>query len=333
MQTSSKWQKPVLKSVLPVIEQSTHVSTSLDKVQEVASWMAYEHFSIPGDTGTGPFDMGKDPDLLFDVNFFIGALNFAFTDFATSVKFAVDYQGQTWSDTEGMFARIHEALAAGQDIFSGQHLASVTRDDLARLFAGNVELPMLEERVEILNEIGATLVDRHQGSFHAFVRSCAPAMYADGEGLMERMAQEFPRFDDSSLYHGQKVEFHKLPQLTLWSLHRALFRSGQWALKDLEDMTAFADYIVPVGLRLMGLISYAPELEAKIMAGQIIERDSDQEIEIRAHTVYATALLTDAINEIRPPDQQIVVPQVDFRFWNTYHDTFWPHHLTRTIMY
>ena len=81
------------------------------------------------------------------------------------------------------------------------------------------------------------------------------------------------------------------------------------------------------------IIAYDPDLEARINSGVVIERDSDEEIEIRAHTVYATALLTDAINELRPPDRQLVIPQIDFRLWKTYHTTFWPHHLTRTTMY
>ena len=28
-----------------------------------------------------------------------------------------------------------------------------------------------------------------------------------------------------------------------------------------------------------------------------------------------------------------VNPQIDARLWLPYHTTFWPHHLTRTIMY
>ncbi len=333
MRSGGKWQRPILQSVLPVIERSQHVSTSQETVAGVARWMAYEHFAIPDDSGAGPFKMGSNPDLLFDVNLFIATLNFAFTDFDSSVKFSCDYQGRTWSDSEAMFARIHEAISDGTDLFSGDYLATVTREDLARIFAGNIELPMLNERVEILNGIGATLIDHYDGAFHNFVRSCAPAMYASGNGLMERLISEFPRFNDVSDYHGHTVQFHKLPQLALWSLHRALHRSGEWELTDLDNMTAFADYIVPVALRLMGMIEYTPELEARIAAGDMIERDSEEEIEIRAHTLYATALLTDAINDIRPADQQLVVPQVDFRLWNTYHATSWPHHLTRTIMY
>lgn len=333
MRSGSKWQRPILKSVLPVVESSRHVSTSEDGIASVAAWMAYEQFSIPDDSGTGPFDMGNNPDRLFDVNLFVAALNFAFTDFDSSVKYSCDYRGRTWSDSEAMFARIHEVVNAGTDLFSGEFLAAVTRQELARIFAGNIELPMLDERVAILNEIGATLVDQYEGAFHKFVRSCAPAMYAQGDGLMERLITEFPRFNDVSDYHGHEVQFHKLPQLALWSLHRALHRSGNWILTDLEDMTAFADYIVPVALRLMGIIAYTPALESSISAGEMIKRDSDEEIEIRAHTIYATALLTDAINEIRPADEQVVVPQIDFRLWSAYHATSWPHHLTRTVMY
>ncbi len=66
---------------------------------------------------------------------------------------------------------------------------------------------------------------------------------------------------------------------------------------------------------------------------QLIPRDSPWEVEIRAHCVYATALLCEEINRIRPTALQIIIPQVDARIWTHYHTTFWPHHLTRTIMY
>ena len=49
--------------------------------------------------------------------------------------------------------------------------------------------------------------------------------------------------------------------------------------------------------------------------------------------LYATALLTEDINALRPPELQVIMPQVDARLWLNYHTTHWPHHLTRTIMY
>jgi len=331
--TPRYWERPVLESVMPVIEESKHVQTSRSAVDAVASWMAYETFIFPSGSVGGDFDMGSDPDRIMDITLLESALNFAFTDFDSGVKYEVDYKGRACSDTEGMFARIHEAIDDGTPILSGDYLSSITRADLERIFVGNIEMPMLDERVEILNDIGTTLVDQYDGVFHRFVRDCAPTMYADGDGLLERLITEFPRFNDVSDYHGSEVTILKLAQLALWSLHMALHASGDWMLTDLADMTAFADYIVPVGLRVMGILEYSPDLERRIADGVMIERDSDEEIEIRAHTLYATAVLTDALNSIRPADRQLIIPQVDHRFWRTYHATFWPHHLTKTIMY
>lgn len=328
---SSAWSSPVLQSVEPVVAASSHVRTDREAIERVASWMAYEDFPLPSGDAAGPFHYGPDPNVLVDVVFVVSALNFAFTDFATGVKFEAEYQGRTWSDSEAMFAKVHEAVTGGVPLLDADFLATVGRDDLARIFTGNIEMPMLDDRVRILNEIGAVLGDRYQGRFHVFFADCAPAMYADGDGLLERLVAEFPRFDDVSAYRGSIVRFYKLAQLCLWALHRGLHPA--WGLRDLHRMTAFADYIVPVALRLLGIFEYSEELEGRIARGDLIERDGEEEIEIRAGTLYATALLTDAVNAIRPPSLQVVIPQVDYRLWKAYHATFLPHHLTRTIMY
>ena len=327
------WESPVLRSVLEVVEHSRYVSTSRDAVDRVATWMAYEEFAFPRGGAAGEFDVGSDPDDIIDVTMLVATLNFAFTDFATGCKFEAEYRGRTWSDSLGMFACLHQALSGGIPLLDGAYLATLTRSDLAGIFRGNIEMPMLDERAEVLNEAGSVLVDRYGGRFHHFVRSCAPAMYAGGDGLLERLVVEFPRFDDTSAYHGADVHILKLAQLGLWTLHMALHSTGEWRLADLSMMTAFADYIVPVALEVMGIFEYDPDLSERIAGGVLIERDSEEEIEIRAHTLYATALLTDAINALRPQDMQLVIPQVDFRLWSSYHATFRPHHLTRTVMY
>jgi hypothetical protein len=327
------WDRPVLRSVGAVIADTAHVTTNAGQVERVADWMAYEEFASPDGGPAGPFDWGDDPDGVIDAVMVKESLDFAFTDFASSTKFETEYAGRQWSDSEAMFACFHRAWSAGEPVFDGKFLAGVTRGDLERLFDGNIEMPMLDERVVILNDVGAVLVDRFEGRFHHFVRSCPPAMFAGGDGLLERLVVEFPRFADESPYRGHTVVIHKLAQLALWSLHLNVGPAGGVGIRDLGDMTAFADYVVPVALRLMGILEYSEDLESRINAGDLIERDSEEEVEIRAHTIYATALLTDAINARRPPDRRIVIPQLDYRLWSTYHTTWWPHHLTRTVMY
>jgi hypothetical protein len=331
MRAIDHWDSPILASTLPVIEAARNVSLDEDAISRVASWMAYEEFGLPD--GSFVFDFGQDPDVLVDLVMFESALNFAFTDFATSVKFETDYLGGHYVDTEAMIAGVHRAWSAGEPILNGPWMAACTRADLARVFQGSIEIPMLDERVAILNEVGATLVERFDGAFHVWAASCERAMWAGGNGLLERLLADFPRFEDSSTYDGQRVQFYKLAQLSLWMLHAVWARVGEPGIRDLSRMTAFADYIVPVALRLLGITRYSADLEGRINAGVLIERDSPDEVEIRAHTVVGTALLTSACNELRPPDRQLVIPQIDFRLWKSYHATFWAHHLTRTTMY
>jgi hypothetical protein len=326
---AAHWNSPVLASVLPVIETAVHVRVSEPAIDSVASWMAYEELPFPHNLSTAPYDPDVDRDRAIDLIMLVSCLNFAFTDFDSAETFVVERDGQRLVDTDGMSACLHDALAAGVPLLDGAYLATVTRDDLDRIFRGTVTMPLLDERVGILNDVGRVLVERYQGRFSRFVDDCQPALYADGDGLLERMLREFPRFDDVSEYRGATVRFYKLAQLAMWSMHGA----GLVAITDIERMTAFADYIVPVALRVMRILEYTPTLERTITDRVPIPRDSDEEIEIRASSLYATALLTDAINERRPDDRRIIIPQLDFRLWKTYHATFWPHHLTRTVMY
>jgi hypothetical protein len=151
--------------------------------------------------------------------------------------------------------------------------------------------------------------------------------------LVERLVKEFPRYNDISRYDGHDVKFYKLAQLGYWGLYSGLGNTSAFRIEDPEKFTAFADYIVPVALRVMGITSYSPRLEQSIQSHQLIPRDSTQEVELRAHTLYATALLAEEINKVRASDAQILIPQIDARLWTHYHKTKWPHHLTRTIMY
>jgi hypothetical protein len=323
---------PVLDSLRPVIEKSRDVQTNVDKIVEVAGWMGYEELPLPAFTlplGVGAGD-GNDA---IDFILIADSIDTAFTDFATHEKFQVDFAGQHWSDSDAEFACLKRALDAGIPILDGKFLSKVSRAELDSIFAGNIKMPMLDEKLEVLHQVGAVLADKYEGRFHKFVQACSPRLYDHGNGLIERLVKEFPRFNDVSQFEGHEIKFYKLAQLGVWMLYATLHQNGKFRLDDPEKMSAFADYIVPVALRLLGITAYSKELETAINTHQLITRDSRQEIEIRAHCLYATALLTEEINKLRGPKEQVIIPQIDARLWTHYHTTSWPHHLTQTIMY
>ncbi|HTW31691.1 MAG TPA: queuosine salvage family protein [Candidatus Sulfotelmatobacter sp.] len=322
---------PVTESLRPVIEKSRDVHTHYDKIVEIASWMAYEELPLPN--LAIPFGLEKTPDVAIDFVMVANTIDTAFTDFSSHVKFQIDYAGQRLSDSEAMFACLKRAMDHGIPVLDGNFLAKITRPDMEKIFAGNIEMPMLDEKMALFRETGAVLAAKYRGRYYNFIRSCSPRLYANGQGLVERLVAEFPRYNDVSMYDGHEVKFYKLTQLGYWQIYSGLGSAGGFTLEDPQKMTAFADYIVPVALRLMGMTSYSPALEQAINHYQLIPRDSRQEIEIRAHCLYATALLADEVNKLRSPDLQVIIPQIDARLWTHYHTTPWPHHLTRTIMY
>ena len=278
-------------------------------------------YAMPFGVGAGDY---RERSILFTTS----CIDTAFTDFSTHEKFQAEYGGHSWSDSDALFACMRRAIDNGVPILDGAFLANVTRAEMETLFAGNIELPMLEEKTQILNQVGGLLASKYIGRFHNFVVSCSPRLYHNGNGLVERLVSEFPRFADVSPYDAHSIKFYKLPQLAIWFLYTSLGKTGEFRIEDLQTMSAFADYIVPVALRLLGITSYSAELERAINTYQTIPHDSAWEVEIRAHCIYASALLAEEINLLRPPDRQIVVPQIDARLWTHYHTTWWPHYLT-----
>ncbi len=322
---------PVLESLKPVIAASRFVQTIPEKIAEHADYMAYEELPLPEWRGLNLIEEDTERTSAF---FFVGnCINFAFTDFKRHVVFEVSYRGRIWWDADAMMACLCRALDESRPILASDFLAGVTRKDLEKIFRGNIEMPMLDERVKILREVGAILAAKYQSQFHHFLRQGSRRLYDGGQGILEQLVREFPSFYDASKCDGRQVIFHKRAQLLLYMLHGRLSPSGLFRLEDPERLTAFADYIVPLALRLMGILRYAPALEDRINRRQLIPRHSPEEVELRAHSLYATTLLRQEINRRRPPDRQIITPQVDSRLWTHFHATFWPHHLTITTAY
>src|ERR1700757_1755666 len=316
-----RWPKlqgsPVLDSLRPVIEHARDVHTNLDKVIEVAGWMGYEDLPMPKymlPLGIGEGNVDETIDFILTAC----CIDTAFTDFSNHVKFQIEHAGQTWSDSDALFACMKRAMDEGIPILDGAFLETVTREKMREIFSGNIELPMLEEKTEIWQQVGAILTRKFDGHFHSFVRTCSARLYDHGKGLVDGLVREFPRFRDISVYQGHTVNFFKLAQLTTWFLYTSLRKSAKFDLEDLKAMTAFADYIVPVGLRLLGITSYSEALEHAINSHQMIPKDSPWEIEIRAHCIYATALLTEEVNKLRPPERQGIIPQIDGGLWQHY---------------
>ena len=323
------WDSKVLGSLNPVIENLQTINLNLDQIMNVADWIAYEDFPPPEQNISK-----NNPDEHIRTTMLINTLNFAFTDFESSTKYEIVREGKVLSDSEAMFVQIQEAISSGVQLYDGNVLSDLDEKQLKNIFKGNIEMPMMSERLDILLNVGAKLSDDYKGDWMNFINAGPKKLYDNGEGLIERLTSEFPRFDDTSQYAEKyNVHFYKLAQLAFWGIHAELAGTGDFYIEDMQSMSAFADYIVPVALEVMKIVEYSEELRNKITNGEIIARDSLEEIEIRSTSLYITAKLTEEINKRRPAEKSIIIPQLDYRLWKQYHATHRPHHLTITTMY
>ena len=53
-----------------------------------------------------------------------------------------------------MYFQVNNAISSGIKLTDGNEMASISLHQLKNIFVGNIEMPMLKERVEILNEVG-----------------------------------------------------------------------------------------------------------------------------------------------------------------------------------
>jgi hypothetical protein len=110
------WESKVLSSVGNVIDNAQHISVSEKHIETVADWLAYEEFGFPKNNQTN-----KNPENFIRTTMLINTLNFAFTDFDTSIKYAIERDGHVLSDSEAMFAQEHEAIDSGINLLNKEY--------------------------------------------------------------------------------------------------------------------------------------------------------------------------------------------------------------------
>ena len=151
--------------------------------------------------------------------------------------------------------------------------------------------------------------------------------------LARRVAQNISSFNDTTVYNAQAVHFFKRAQILAGDLYGS-FGGEKWgSFKNLQDLTAFADYKLPQILRAWGILNYAPELARMVDKKKPLLKDSPQEIEIRAGMVWAVELLRHALIE---HGRTLSSVQMDWFLWDASQGNIKgmkPYHRVRTIYY
>jgi hypothetical protein len=116
-------------------------------------------------------------------------------------------------------------------------------------------------------------------------------------------------------------------------LHGALEGKGLGSFRDMEELTAFADYKLPQVLRHVGALDYSMGLTEKVDRMICLDPGSEEEVEIRTNTIWAVELIH---REMKRLGKEVSASQIDRLLWNLGQDDEFrarPYHRTLTIFY
>lgn len=236
-----------------------------------------------------PDILPKNPAAFISHNFFINAVNFAFTRFEPPYnKYALNESIIGALASSACFYRRFGEKPINPD----KILDIVSSLEKTKQFFQGVNLPpLIEERMSNLREAANIL----KIVFDGHVENILEAAKFNVNQLIEQMIMFFPLSYGADYYKSKSNLLFLNKRIQLWMLihqGRAMHSQGELPLlKNINNVGPVADYQIPRYLNAAGVLKYQPSLMEKIERHEIISFGSPEEIEIRCATVFAVCEL------------------------------------------
>lgn len=336
----------VLSTTRPVVEQGELVWINREQIDFV---LAQIQAFGKGESGAAQYPLTTSPTWYERYHFHdstertvnwilvLDALNFCFWPDKGQPRWCIEYQGEILNGYWAEAASLTRAVEEGIPLWDAHYLSAISREDLAHIFRGvpspdedsPVMIPLFEERLENAHEVGRVLLERYDGQFAHAVEEVAGSAVK----LALLLANTFPSFHDVATYRNKEVRFFKRAQICVADLHGAFGGSKWGAFTDIDQLTAFADYKLPQILRHFGVLEYHPALAERIDNLELLQPGGEEEVEIRAATIWACELLRQAT--AHSSLRAMTAIEIDQFLWHLSQNIteMPPYHRTRTIYY
>jgi len=315
----------IIESAKFVVENSQHVKINTQKVDEFCDYFSHTH--IKHWINESPFNLRKlNPKERLHFLIVFNSISFSYWG---DPKWKIIYHSKEVDGAYGMICAIARAIENKIPILDAKFLSEIKEKELSKILEGNVQIPLFEERLNILREIGTTLLKKFDGDLTNLLKKANN----DSQKLLSLIVKNFPSFEDSSTYKGRRVYFYKRAQLLVSDIVQTFNGHEFGSFKNINELTACADYKLPFVLRRLGIFSYSDYLSNKIDNQETIDKDSEEEIELRANTIWVVELI---ILKIKKKITHVDSIHINDRLWmlgqkKLKNDK--PYHLIRTTTY
>lgn len=287
----------------------------------------------------------KDDDNFIEYLGVINSINFCFTDFKTGKKFDAEYpKGKIHNGFYALTACFKRALDNKIPILNPHFLERIGIKEVEDIFHyAATPMPMLEERLKNLRDVGKILRTSGLESFSNIFKLADFRSFNNGKGVAEVLAGAFDCYYDANLWIEKGnppyvLKFYKRAQLMPLDYYDRAKSSGGVLrqLKDIESIGPIADNEVPRALRSLGIIYYNQDLEEDIDSGALIHLGSRAEMEIRIQTIKAVTCMLWLVNNYRINSlgkAPITIAELDYALWLAGREDRQPSHYTYTTAY
>jgi hypothetical protein len=215
---------------------------------------------------------------------------------------------------------------------SARQLADITVDQCTQIFeqdpANQTIRELMQHFARALNDLGRYLLNHFNGSFTGLIEAADASA-----GRLLELLKKMPYFNDIAPYEGFNVPFFKRAQIVAADLAVA-FEGRAWGnFKDMDQLTIFADNLVPHVLRMDGILTYEDALLSRIEAETPLMAGSTEEVEIRASAVHAVECIKKSIGD---SGLRVTSSQLDYFLWNRGQQPHYkavPRHRARSMYY
>jgi hypothetical protein len=171
--------------------------------------------------------------------------------------------------TTTMSRRLTEHARARGAAWAPAELRAMDAATIAGVLGQDAAHELMALYARALRDLGAWLGER------TALDAIAAAAAGSADRLAQQLAAGMPFFDDRGCF--------KRAQITA----NDLVLAGVAAFDDVDELTVFADNLLPHVLRVDGVLEYDDALAARIDAGEELPAGSRAEREIRAATIVA----------------------------------------------
>lgn len=239
-------------------------------------------------------------------------------------KWCVEYEGKQYDGAFGLICAFAKEIKKNNKFLDFKYLSKLTYEEFERILKGNIQIPLIKERYNIVIQISEIVNEKMNSNFYNYIKDITNDIE-----LFNIIVDNFKSFEDINEYKNNKVCYYKRAQLLVSDILH--IKEEKEKIKvNYSNLIGCADYKIPQVLRDLEIVEYDNELTNLVDNKIEIEKDSIYEIEIRSSMLF---VVNEIKNILKDKYDAITISDYIWLKGQDKNNIKRPYHRTRTTAY